>query len=233
MTPQEATRARTLSTGATIAPVIFIAGWSAAGAFQDAAYSSARHDVSDLGALTARYPWIMLISQGLAGLITILFAILALRPALRSPGHRDALSAWLVACSLMGLDNLGDAFFRLDCRTADVGCTQAAQAASWHGTMHVAIAFVAVFVTVAAPFALARRMRLLDEWRDLAPKAVWFGVVFLLVLVLYVLQEGRLYAGYTQRAMTVLLAIGLIVLARRVRFIVGRAADTVGAPAIA
>ena len=219
MTPQEAARARTLSGAAVIAPVVFIAGWSAASALQDPAYSSARHDISDLGALTARYPWVMLVTGGITGLVTILFALFALRPSLRVPGHRDATSAWLAAASLMGLDNLGDAFFRLDCRTADVGCTSAAQAASWHGTMHIVVAFVAVLATVAMPFALARRMRLVEGWPDLAPRAVAFGIAFFVLLVLYVLQEGKLYAGYTQRAMTVVLAIGMIAVARRVRLL--------------
>ena len=139
----------------------------------------------------------------------------------------------LAAGSLMGLDNLGDAFFRLDCRTADVGCTSAAQSASWHGTMHIVVAIVAVVATVVMPFALARRMRLVEGWRDLAPRAIAFGIVFFVLLVLYVAQEGRLYSGYTQRAMTIVLAIGMIAVARRVRLLATESPVNVGALASA
>jgi hypothetical protein len=100
--------------------------WLLAGTMQTGGYSAASHDVSDLGALTEQSPLVMLTAQGIAGALTIAFALLALQPALAVPGRRAALGAWLLAASLMGLDNLSDAFFRLDCRAADPGCTAAA-----------------------------------------------------------------------------------------------------------
>jgi hypothetical protein len=66
----------------------------------------------------------------------------------------------------MGLDNLSDAFFRLDCRTADPGCTAAAS--SWHAKVHLAVGLISAVATIAAPFVLAARMRYVPGWRDLA-----------------------------------------------------------------
>jgi hypothetical protein len=42
----------------------------------------------------------------------------------------------------MGLDNLSDAFFRLDCQAADPACTPAAAASSWHGKVHLVVGLV-------------------------------------------------------------------------------------------
>jgi uncharacterized protein DUF998 len=129
-------RAVWLAWGAVAGVVVFNLGWLVAGAVQGDGYSVASHDVSDLAALTARSPWVMLTSQFIAGTLIILFALFALfalRPALAVPGRGTALGALLLAASLIGLDNLSDAFFRLDCRAADPGCTTAAAASLWPG----------------------------------------------------------------------------------------------------
>jgi Protein of unknown function (DUF998) len=208
-----------LARGAIVAPALFIAGWLVAGVLQDPAFSSARHDISDLGALTARAPWVMLLPQGVAGALTVAFALGALRPALRVPGHREPLGAWCVALSLMGVDNLTDPFFRLPCRAADAGCTPAVAFASLSGTVHVGIGIGAALFTAAAPFALARRMRLSAQWRDLAREAYAFGVLFIALLVVYGALDGAFGQGYVQRVMTFLIAVGIMVLARRVEAI--------------
>jgi hypothetical protein len=103
-------RAVWLAWGAIVGIVVFDLGWLLAGAVQAGGYSVASHDISDLGALTARFPWVMLTAQGIAGTLIILFALFALRPALAVPGRGPALGAWLLAASLIGLDNLSDAF---------------------------------------------------------------------------------------------------------------------------
>jgi hypothetical protein len=81
----------------------------------------------------------MLTAQAIAGTLVILFALFALLPALAVPGRGPALGPWLLAASLIGLDNLSDVVFRLDCRAADPGCTAAAAAGSWHGRVHLAV----------------------------------------------------------------------------------------------
>jgi len=60
-------RAVWLAWGAVAGVVVFNLGWLLAGAVQGGGYSVASHDISDLGALTARSPWVMLIAQGIAG----------------------------------------------------------------------------------------------------------------------------------------------------------------------
>ncbi len=210
-------RAIWLAWGAIGGVVVFNLGWLAAGALQAGGYSVASHDVSDLGALTAQSPWVVLTAGGIAGALTILFALVALRPALAVPGRGTALGAWLLAASLMGLDNLSDAFFRLDCRAADQGCTTAAAAGSWHGTTHLVVGVISAVATIAAPFVLAPRMRRADGWRDLARPTILFGLLFLAVLVSYAALEGKTGGGYLQRVAIVLLSTGVAALALRVR----------------
>ena len=85
-------RAIWLAWGAIGGVVVFNLGWLLAGALQGDGYSVASHDVSDLGALTARSPWVMLTAQVIAGTLIIAFALFALGPALAVPGgipHRS------------------------------------------------------------------------------------------------------------------------------------------------
>ncbi|HEY6708349.1 MAG TPA: DUF998 domain-containing protein [Actinomycetota bacterium] len=210
-------RATWLAWGAVGGVVVFNLGWLLAGALQAGSYSFARDDVSDLGALTARSPWAMLISQGIAGTLIILFALFALRPALAVTGRRTALGAWLLAASLIGLDNLSDAFFRLDCRAADQGCTAAAAASSWHGQVHLAVGLLSGIAMIAAPFVLAARMRQANGWRDLARPTILAGALLLVVLLGYAALERKTGGGYLQRAAIVLVSVGVATLALRVR----------------
>jgi hypothetical protein len=157
----------------------------------------------------------------------VAFAAGPLRRTLGRPGERGPLGAWLVAFSLMGLDNLSDPIFRLDCMAADAGCTIAVAAASWPGTIHVLVGIGTGLLTVAAPFTLAREMRLSADWGELAAKTRAFGVVFALLFVLYVALAGAYGQGYAQRALALLAAGGLVVLARRVEAI-ARSSDPGG-----
>jgi Protein of unknown function (DUF998) len=222
-------RAVWLAWGAVAGIVVFNLGWLIAGSVQGGGYSVASHDVSDLAALTARYPWVMLTATGTAGTLIILFALFALRPALAVPGRGPALGAWLLAASLMGLDNLSDAFFRLDCRAADPGCTAAAAAGSWHGRVHLGVALLSGIATIALPFALAARMRRADGWHDLARPTVLAGWLLVAILAAYVAFEGRAGGGYLQRAAIVLFSAGVVALAVRVR-VLARSAVEVDTP---
>ena len=214
-------RAIWLAWGAIGGVVVFNLGWLLAGALQGDGYSVASHDVSDLGALTARSPWVMLTAQGIAGTLIIAFALFALRPALAVPGRGTALGAWLLAASLIGLDNLSDVLFRLDCRAADPGCTMAAAASSWHGRVHLAVGLLSGIAMIAAPFVLAARMRQADGWRDLARPTILAGSLLVAVLAAYVALEGRTGGGYLQRAAIVLVSVGVVTLALRVRSLAG------------
>lgn len=203
-------RRTALLAAATIAAqFMFVAGWIVAGLLEGHGYSSAEHDISDLGALTAHHAWLTQLTQGIAGVVTILFAILVLR---RWFGG----ASWLVALSLPGLDNLSDAFFRLDCRAADAGCSTSDMLASWHAQVHLASFVVAAIATVIAPFVLASRMKRLDGWGDLARPTRIFGVFFLAALVFSGATTGTSVQGVTQRIAAVLVCTGVAVIATRV-----------------
>ena len=71
---------------AVAAVILFNAAWLVAGWVQGPPYSAALHDISDLGALSARAPWLMLVPEASAGVLTIAFALGGLRPAMASLG---------------------------------------------------------------------------------------------------------------------------------------------------
>src|SRR5436190_8947273 len=148
-----------LAFGAIAAQVLFVGGWLIGGAIEGHGYSAGRDDISDLTALTAHYATFNRATLLVSGLLTAAFALWSLRPSLTVPGRGVPVSALLVAVSLPALDNLSDAFLRLDCRVADAGCSSSVAASSWHGTVHVVAFVVAAIPTLIAPFALSHRMR--------------------------------------------------------------------------
>jgi hypothetical protein len=88
--------------------------------------------------------------------------------------------------------------------------------ASWHGKAHVAVFVVAALATVAAPFALASRMRLLDGWRQFAGRARAFGFVTIGLLALTGATAGTSVQGLTQRLAATVIPLGVVALALRV-----------------
>jgi hypothetical membrane protein len=205
-----------LAIGAVAAQALFIAAWLAFGAAEGDGYSPARHDISDLGALTANHATPFRLCLGLAGAVTIAFALGALRPALAVSGRGTPVGAWLVALSLPGLDNFTDAFFRLDCRAVDAGCSSSAAMDSWHGTAHIVFFVVAALATVAAPFALASRMRVVDGWRDFAGRTQVFGLVAIVLLGAAAATSGTDVQGLGQRVAATIIPLGIVPLAMRV-----------------
>jgi len=165
----------------------------------------------------------MLVPGAVAGILTIAFALGGLRPALTVQGRGEPVGAWLVAASLMGLDNVSDLFFRLPCMAVESGCTVSVATASFQGKVHYAFGIGTALVTAVAPFVLARRMQLLDQWQDLGPGAIGVGVSLVALLVSAIALDGRYGAGYVQRSMAGIVSAGIVVLALRVRS-VGRCA---------
>lgn len=217
MSRMTATKTSTRLAQAAIAgQILFVLGWLVAGALEGHGYSAVRHDVSDLGALTAHHPWLALVASGVGGLLTIVFALGALRPSLATPGHPAWLPAALVALSLPALDSFGDVFFRLDCRAADTGCTMSRAASSWHGKMHLIVFAVAAVCTLAAPFVLAARMRAVEGWRQAARPTRRFGVAAAVLVVLTIVLGESSVAGLVQRVVILVVVTGVAVLARRV-----------------
>lgn len=206
----------TVAAAAIAAQLVFIAGWAVLGAIEGHGYDAGRDDISDLAALTAQHATWSRLSLGVSGATTIAFALLVLRPELRTADGRESAGAWLVAFSLPGWDGLSDAFFRLDCRAADLGCTSSAAFGSWHGKIHLISFVIAALATVVAPFLLARRMRDVDGWRDLAGPTRIAGFVTIALLLTTGLTTGTPIQGWTQRIAAALVTAGVAVLAWRV-----------------
>ncbi|HVT77649.1 MAG TPA: DUF998 domain-containing protein [Acidimicrobiales bacterium] len=200
---------RALAWGVVVGQIVFVVGWIVGGAIEGHGYSFARHDVSDLGALTAQHPALYLAICAIGGFSAIAFALGALRPALGA-------SAAVLALSLPALDSASDTFFRLDCRAADHGCSMSDAASSWHGKAHIITFLIAALATIATPFVLARAMKARDAWRDLARPTRVFGVVFIAGLVFNGATTDTAVAGLAQRALIVYVCAGLCLLARRV-----------------
>ena len=183
---------------AIVAQVVFVGGWLVLGAVEGHDYSPLRHDISDLAALTAHHATADRLTLFVSGALTVGVA-LALR-------RRLGNGALLVALSLPGLDGLSDAFFRVDCRAADAGCSISDATSSWHGKVHVAVFFVAALATVAVPFVLAKR---------LGRPARVFGFVTIAVLAATAASSGTAVQGLTQRIAAVVVCSGVVALAFR------------------
>ncbi len=140
-----------------IAFVTVTLGWVLGGLAQPAAYSAARDDISDLGALTADRAWLYnQLGANLSGLLILVFAG-ALWWAL-SPDLIGRLGS--AALALMGIGTLLDGFFRLDCRGIDAGCHND----SWHSHAHKLESGVTAAASLAAPLILAFAFRRNPRW---------------------------------------------------------------------
>jgi len=142
-----------------LAFVTFNAGWIAADLAQPQAFSPARDDISDLGALTASSPWLYnQLAANLSGLLVIALGIgvwLALSP---SRLGRVGAAAVIVA----GAGTFLDGTFRLDCQGIDVACTNN----SWHSQAHKIESASTVGAIFIAFLALALALRRTATWRD-------------------------------------------------------------------
>jgi hypothetical membrane protein len=133
--------------------------WIAGGLAQPAAFSSARDDISDLGATTANSSWIYnRIGANLTGLLVIGLA-LGLWRAL-SPDLLGRLGSGVLFVA--GAGAFFDGLFHLDCRGIDSNCTNH----SWHSHAHKIESGITGAATLAAPLILAFAFRRLSAWRD-------------------------------------------------------------------
>lgn len=149
-----------------------------------------------------------------------IFALVVLRPALAIPGKRGALGPWFLLASLMILDNVSDIFFRLDCRAADAGCTEAMRTASTDAQIHMLVGAIAGLFTITAPFVFAARFRKHPGFRGAFWPAIGIGLLMIAALGIYISLDQQWGQGYAQRALALLTAVGTCMLvaytARRV-----------------
>jgi hypothetical protein len=203
MTPKLPTYAAPLACAAAAAQLVFIGSFLVAGAAEGHGYDAMRHDISDLGALTAHHATPFLLALFGTGAVTMAFGLLVVSRLL------GPTSGVLVALSLPGFDNLTDTFFRLDCRAADAGCSTSEAVSSWHGLLHMVCFGVAALATVAAPFVAARAMRRTGVWQEKAAAARWFGVLTIGLLTATGAASGSPVQGAAQRVAATVIPLGL------------------------
>jgi hypothetical protein len=151
--------ARPAAICALLAVVTLILGWILGALAQPPAYSSARDDISDLGAMTADSAWLYnQLGENLTGLLLIAFAS-GLWRAL-SPSMLGRVGA--LAIALMGAGGFVTGIFRLDCRGIDAGCEND----SWHAQAHKTASGITSASFLLAPLILAFAFRRIPEWRE-------------------------------------------------------------------
>jgi hypothetical protein len=141
-----------------MALVVMTAGWVLGGLSQPSAYSSARDDISYLGALTAARPWLYnQLAANLGGVLVLALAV-GLWRAL-SPDLLGRIGALALAVAAVG--TFLDGIFRLDCRSIDAGCKND----SWHSHAHKVESGITAGATLVAPLILAFAFRRNARWR--------------------------------------------------------------------
>jgi hypothetical membrane protein len=166
-----------------VAQVAFVGGWLLAAAWQGSRYSVLRHSISDMYAMGAPAAAFLIVLITACGAATILFAVFALRPALRAAGRSATVGCGLLALSICGLGDLLTPWEREACRQADPGCTAAEQTANAGGWLDGTLSAIGVLLLVVAAFVLAAAMRRAPGWRRWAVPTRLGAVVLILLAV--------------------------------------------------
>ena len=154
-----------------LVPFAFTFGWLVGGLAQPASYDWTRHDISDLGAMTADQPWIYnQIGANLVGLLLFVFAV-GLWRALE-PTRSGRIGVGLIAIAAIG--EFLDGFLRLDCRAIDPGCAQRTMSSLAVG--HSVESSVTIISLLLAPFVIAYAFRRLPAWADLSRPTLFLGI---------------------------------------------------------
>jgi len=171
--------------------VAFTIGSIAGGLAQPDAYSFAKDDLSDLGAVTANSAW--LYNQVTANLSSLLIAVVGLALwRVLSPDIVGQIGA--AALVATGVSYFFDGIFRLDCGGIDAGCRNV----SWHADAHKTESGISAGLQIVTPFILAFAFRRNPDWRGAwlptllaVPAALAIGIPF-----------SALGGGAAQRATT-------------------------------
>jgi hypothetical membrane protein len=201
---------------AAIAQVVFVVSWLIAQAWQGPQYSALSDTISDMYAVTAPGGLFLVVVLTLCGIATVLFALLSVWPTLRPAGWTAAVGSTLLAVSIYGLGDALSPFERQGCRIADPGCTAADQMNSLGGRLDSILSTIGIFCFVAAAFFLAAAMRRTPGWERAARPTMWFGVGFLVLVVLLAAVESSGMGGLAERVVVAIGAAAIAALAVRV-----------------
>lgn len=164
---------RTAGVCAILAFVTSALGWITGDLAQPAAFSPAKDDISDLGALTASSPWLYnQVGANLTGLLVMVAALGLWSAASPEVLGRIGAGALFVA----GLGSFLDGLLRLDCQGIDAGCVND----SWHADAHKWESRFTVAATLLAPIVLAFAFRRIPGWRS-----VWLPSLLVLPAIIF------------------------------------------------
>jgi hypothetical protein len=195
------------------AQVVFVAGVLVAASWQGPHYSVLRDSISDMYAVTAPHGTFLVQLLTDTGAATILFALLAVWPALRSGGRAAAIGSVLLALSIGGLGDLLSPAERLACRMADPGCTMSLQLSNSGGKMDTILSDIGVLLLVLACFFLAHAMARIPGWQAWARPARATGVLIIVLTIANAVTEHSGVYGLFERLLAATMAVALTALA--------------------
>ena len=204
------------------AQILLVVSWIAGGFWQGPRYSVLTDSISDMYAVTAPGAMVLVVIATMCGLATILFAWLSVWPSLRTAGRTAAIGAALLSVSILGLGDLLSPLKRLSCRIADEGCSPGDQVADIGGQLDLIVSLAGILFYIGAAFFLSAAMARVPGWHDLAGRARWFGIAFIVLLVASVVIGGLGVFGLMNRLLAITGAAGLAVLAWRIALPVPR-----------
>jgi hypothetical protein len=182
-------------------------GWVAGGFAQPAAYSVARDDISDLGAVTAASPWLYnQIGANLTGLLVLVCALGLWRSV--GPSVLGRLGA--AAMAVVGIGGFLDGLFRLDCRGIDAACTNH----TWHAHAHKIESGFTGAAVLLAPLLCAFAFRKLPHWRGAwLPSLLTLPAIIVANLVFSPVGDGAATRAGTVVAFAWIALVGAYLLA--------------------
>jgi hypothetical protein len=200
---------------AVIAQGAFVLSWLVAMFWQGSRYDPLAHSISDMYAVTAPGGLFLVVVLTLCGLATVLFAVLAVWPALRTAGWTAAVGSALLALSIFGLGNALSPIEREGCRLADPGCTAADQAANLGGRLDTLLSSAGIFFFIAATFFLAAAMKRVPGWSRLVWPTRIAGIAIIALTVALAGAEAADLGGLFERLLAAVGAAAIAALALR------------------
>ena len=183
--------------------VTFNLGWILGDLAQAPAFSPARDDISYLGALTARSPWLYdRLAANVSGALIVTLAFGLWRALSPSRLGRVGAAALVATGAGMFLDGI----FRLDCQSIDAACSNN----SWHSHAHKIESGLTVGFTFVSILFLALAFRRLAHWRDSwLPTIAAIPAIFIANLVFSPIGAGAATRAGTVVVLCVVAFLGL------------------------
>lgn len=191
--------------------LLITCGWIVAGLVQGNRYSWSSQEISDLGALTAQHAWVWNLADSLSGFLILVFAV-GLFPLVRS-SRAGRIGAVLIG--VVGAGGVIDGILREDCPLSTSAACQRLQdgpGLSWHHQAHDIESVLVVVAMLAAPFALAKAMRRVEDLAGLRTCTLVIGAALVAVTVAYLLLYGNPGAGIAQRLLAFLFMAWIAIL---------------------